>query len=118
MGNKNDLRVVLGTLRYKSAPATSLSFGVSLQQTSKELTEYDRTIDVGLEQLFEDERSKSDKFRPTSKFSIIFKNSYTGFTNYSPFENNLYYVNANQAAAQQCNNGNPDTVFWLYYTTI
>ena len=112
MGNKNDLRVVLGTLRYKSAPATSLSFGVSLQQTSKELTEYDRTIDVGLEQLFEDERSKSDKFRPTSKFSIIFKNSYTGFTNYSPFENNLYYVNANQAAAQQCNNGNPDTVFW------
>ena len=102
MGNINDIRVVLGSLRYKSAPATTLSFGVPLQQTMKELTEYERNIDVGLEQLFEDERAKSDKFRPTCKFSLIFKNSYTGFTNYTPFEDNLYYVNTTQAAAQQC----------------
>ena len=111
MGNKNDIRVVLGSLRYKSAPDTTLSFGVPLQQTMKELTEYDRSIDVGLEQLFIDERAKSDKFRPTSKFSIIFKNSYTGFTNYTPFEDNLYYVNESQAAAQQCLVGN-NVVAW------
>ena len=112
MSNINNIRVVLGSLRYKSAPDTTLSFGVPLKQTMKELTEYDRNIDVGLEQLFQDERAKSDKFRPTSKMSIIFLNSYTGFTNYTPFENNLYYVNEVESAAQQCLVGNPALVPW------
>ena len=102
MSNKNDIRVVLGSLRYKSAPNTNFSFPLPLTQQVKELTEYDRNIDVGLEQLFQDERAKSDKFRPACKFSILFKNSYSGFTNYPPFENNLYYINEAQAAAQQC----------------
>jgi hypothetical protein len=35
-------------------------------------------------------------------FSILFKNSYTGTTNYTPFENNLYYVGAKESAFQQC----------------
>ena len=94
MSNKNDIRVVLGSLRYKSAPNTNFSFPLPLTQQVKELTEYDRNIDVGLEQLFQDERAKSDKFRPSSKFSILFKNTYSGFTNYPPFEDNLYYINA------------------------
>jgi len=102
MSNKNDLRIILGSLRYKSAPNTTFSIPIPLTQQMKELTEYDRNIDVGLEQLFQDERAKSDKFRPACKLSIIFKNSFTGFTNYPPFEDNLYYVNESVAAAQQC----------------
>ena len=102
MGNRIDTRVILGSLRYKSAPDTNLMFNVPLVQTSQLNVEFDRNIDVNLEQVFDDERQKSDIFRPTCKFSILFENSYTGFTNYVPLENNLYYVNEVAAAQANC----------------
>jgi len=102
MGNRIDTRVILGSLRYKSAPDTNLMFNVPLVQTSQLNVEFDRNIDVNLEQVFDDERQKSDIFRPTCKFSILFQNSYTGFTNYVPLENNLYYVNEVAAAKANC----------------
>jgi len=103
MGNINDTRIVLGSLRYKGSPNTDLSIPIELNQIGKELVEYDRTSNINLEQLFQDEREKSNKFRPTSKFSIIFKNNYTGTTSYPPFEQNLYYVNAQETIIQRCN---------------
>jgi hypothetical protein len=102
MGNRIDTRVILGSLRYKSAPDTNLMFNVPLVQTAQLNVEFDRNIDVNLEQVFDDERQKSDIFRPTCKFSILFSNSYTGSTNYVPLENNLYYVNEIVAARLNC----------------
>lgn len=102
MGNRIDTRVILGSLRYKSAPDTNLMFNVPLVQTAQINVEYDRNVDVNLEQVFDDERQKSDIFRPTCKFSILFENAYTGFTNYIPLENNLYYVNEVAAAQANC----------------
>ena len=102
MGNRIDTRVILGSLRYKSAPDTNLMFNVPLVQTAQLNVEFDRNIDVNLEQVFDDERQKSDIFRPTCKFSVLFNNSYTGFTNYVPLENNLYYVNEVAAAQANC----------------
>lgn len=102
MGNINDIRVVLGTLRYKSAPETSIGVKLPFEQTFKENVEFDRSIDIDLNRVFNDERQKSSIFRPTCKFSILFKNSYTGSTNYPPFENNLYYVDEAESAKQQC----------------
>jgi hypothetical protein len=112
MGNRQDTRVILGSLRYKSAPDTTLLFNVPLIQTAKENIEFDRNIDVNLEQVFDDERQKSDIIRPTCKFSLLFQNAYSGFTNYPPFENNLYYLNSSTAAAAACGLGNPDTISW------
>jgi len=111
MGNINDTTIVLGSLRFKGAPDTDTSVRVPLNQNMKEIVEYDRTMDIGLEQVFDNERQASDVMRPTAKFSIIFKNSYSGFTNYPPFENNLYYLNAATAAAAQCE-GNAQSVSW------
>jgi hypothetical protein len=113
MGNVDNLRVVLGSLRYKSAPNTNLFFQVPLLQTHKEMDEFDRSVDVSLEQVFDDERQISDLFRPTCKFSLIFKNRFSGTTNYPPFENNLYYVNAEAAAAAQCEFGS--STVWSGY---
>jgi hypothetical protein len=113
MGNIDNLRVVLGSLRYKSAPNTNLFFQVPLLQTHKEMDEFDRSVDVSLEQVFDDERQISDLFRPTCKFSLIFKNKFSGTTNYPPFENNLYYVNAEVAAAAQCQFGS--STVWSGY---
>jgi len=105
MGNRIDTRVVLGSLRYKSAPDTNLFFQVPLIQNTKEITEFDRSIDVGLEQVYDNERQNSDIFRPIGKFAMLFNNSYSGQTNYPPFENNLYYLNSDAAANAQCLNG-------------
>jgi len=102
MGNNNEIRVVLGSLRYKSASNTTIGLKLPLIQTAKENIEFDRNINISLAEVFDRERQKSTIFRPTCKFSLLFKNSYTGSTNYVPFENNLYYVNAATAAKNQC----------------
>ena len=111
MGNLNETRVVLGSLRYKSASDTNLQFKVPLVQTAKENVEYDRSIDINLQQVYDDERQSSEIFRPTCKFTLLFKNAYSGYTNYPPLENNLYYVNEREAAVAQCG-GNAATVSW------
>lgn len=107
MGNgTNETRIVLGSQRFKGAPDTNLSIQLGLEQTGKDLIEYDRTSDISLEQVFQRERENSNLLRPAGKFSIIFKNSYTGATSgtppYPPFEQNLYYVNAQEAVIQRC----------------
>ena len=110
MGNNNENRVVLGSLRYKSATDTNLLFSVPLIQNSKHNVEFDRTVDISLEDVFQGERQSSGNFRPSCKFTILFKNSYSGKTNYEPFENNLYYLNPEITAAQNCP-PNPN-IYW------
>lgn len=105
-----DDRVVLGSLRFKSAPNTDLLFKVPFIQSSKIITEYDRSISISLSQVFDDERQKSTFFRPTCKFQILFKNSYVGYSNYEPFKNQLYYTNAVEASQLACLN--PQNNLW------
>ena len=111
MGNNNDIRLVLGSLRYKSAPNTDFSIKLPLTQNVKQNVEFDRASDINLQQVYDDERQSSTIFRPVSKFSVIFKNSYAGETNYEPFENNLYYLNATESAILQCSLGS-NAVSW------
>jgi hypothetical protein len=99
----DDIRIVLGSLRYKTATNTDLSIPTPLVQNSKNIQEFDRSIDVNLVQVFDDERQKSTIFRPTCKFQLLYDNSYTGTTNYVPLENNLYYINETQSLLEQCN---------------
>jgi len=105
MADESEIKIVLGSLRYKSAPNTDLYVNVPFVQNNKEIIEFDRSIDINLEQVFDDERQKSDIFRPSCKFLLIFQNAYSGLTNYAPFENNLYYLNADVAANLQCLSG-------------
>ena len=108
MGNNKDLRLILGSLRYKSASNVDFGLKIPFIQTTKQIVEYDKNIDLNLQQLFDDERQKSTKFRPSCKFLFIFKNSYTGTSTYEPFRNNLYYVNSESDAAIECSVGNAD----------
>jgi hypothetical protein len=110
MGNRIENRVILGSLRYKTATDTDLLFNVPLTQNSKHNVEFDRTLDISLEDVFQGERQISGNFRPSCKFTILFKNSYTGKTDYSPYENNLFYIDSESAALQNCNTNS--NVFW------
>jgi hypothetical protein len=110
MGNINDTRVILGSLRYQSAPDTDIGLKIPLVQSQKLLIEFDRSADISLEQVFDDERQKSTLIRPVAKFTLLFQNSYSGYSTYTPFINNLYYLNADVAAAAACA-GDPAT--WI-----
>jgi hypothetical protein len=116
MGNNNNIRLILGSLRYKSASNTDFGIKVPFIQTTKQLVEYDKNIDLDLQQLFEDERQKSTKFRPSSKFLFVFKNSYTGTSTYEPFRNNLYYVDSENDASISCTGGTSNWNGFPQYT--
>jgi hypothetical protein len=87
-------RIISSTLRYKSAPRTDQFINVPFSQTSKDLVEYDRSVDLNLVNVFEEERQASTIFRPVTKFTILFENAISGETTYVPYRDNLYYTNA------------------------
>jgi len=99
-------KIIKGSLRYQSAPETNYSVNIPLTQTQEEIVEFDRNVDISLEQVYNDERQKSTIFRPVSKFTILFKNSISGSTNYEPYKNNLYYTNALNNTLQSFPGGN------------
>lgn len=116
MSNRMDTQIVLGSLRYKTSTDSDISLNVPLLQNTKESVEFDRSIDINFEQVFDDERQNSTIFRPTCKFSLIFKNVYTGQTQYSPLKNNLYYTNELSASTAECDpNQSSNDVIWKGY---
>lgn len=105
MSNTNETRIILGSLRYKSASNTSYSVKIPFEQSNFNYIEYDRNTNVDLAQVFDNERQLSTTFRPASKITFLFKNSFTGETSYTPFKNNLYLVNQTYYRDQQLSGG-------------
>ena len=93
MGIDDSTKIILGSKRYQNAVDIDSSEKIPLIQTTKELVEYERTIDVNLFQVFDDERQASSTFRPVSKYVFLFKNQFSGSTQYQPYIDYLYYVN-------------------------
>jgi hypothetical protein len=85
--------IIPSAQQFKSAPSDDQQLSIVLDSQSQNLVEYDRTTNVSLAQVFDDERQKSTVFRPTFKVSYLYSNVFTGTTNYLPFQYNLYYVN-------------------------
>lgn len=106
MSNTNETRIVLGSLRYKSSPNVDYGVKIPFEQSNQNYIEYDRNINVDLAQVFDNERQLSTTFRPASKITLLFKNSFTGETSYTPFKNNLYYVNQEYYRDLQLSGGN------------
>ena len=89
-------RIIESTQRYKSAPLSDQFVNVPLQQSMKELVEFDRSVDLSLIAVFDQERQESTIIRPVTKFTLLFENAFTGSTTYVPFRDNLYYTNSLQ----------------------
>ena len=103
-------RIIESTQRYKSAPLSDQFINIPFTQSMKELVEFDRSVDLSLIAVFDDERQQSTTFRPVTKFTILFENSYTGSTTYVPFRDNLYYTNAIQNSISYYPTGNVPSV--------
>lgn len=105
----NENRLILGSLRYKTAIDVDYGINVLLQTTQKEVDEFDRNTTISLSQVFDNERQSSTTFRLSGNIDIILSNQYsgsTGLNDYKPFTNNLFYIN-------QSNSFN--TLFWSGY---
>ena len=48
MSNRNDTRIVLGSLRYQTSSNTDLGLKVPFVQTTKENVEFDRSLNINL----------------------------------------------------------------------
>ena len=110
MNNDKNIIFLKGSTRYKGANDVGINLQIPLNSTNKEVDEFDRTSIVNLAQLYDTERQKSTKFRPLCKVSLLFDNSYSGFTvgsglypnkPYPPFNNNLFYTNALESKLMQ-----------------
>jgi len=89
----NNYTIIPSSLRYKGAPSVDEKISVSLDQTSQQITEYNRSATISLAQVYDDERQGCTTFRPTFKVNYLYNNTYTGTTTFLPFQYNLYYVN-------------------------
>jgi hypothetical protein len=90
----NNYTIIPSGLQFKSAPLVDQEISFSLEEQSQQITEYDRSQSISLAQIYDDERQSGTIFRPTFKVNYLYSNTYTGTTNYIPFRDNLYYVDA------------------------
>lgn len=93
----NKYTIIPSNLKYKGAPSVNEKVSISLDQTSHEIIEYDRSVTISLAQVYDDERQSCTVFRPTFKVKYLYDNTYTGTTTFLPFQYNLYYVNPEQS---------------------
>jgi len=100
MGIDNPTNIVLSTKRYQGAPLLDETEKIVLEQTSHEIVDYDRILNVSLEERFNTERETSTIFRPSTKFTLLFKNAYSGSTRYQPYVNYLYYITPEISAGE------------------
>lgn len=103
MNNQKDdtIRIVRGEDRFVGSPNKDVLLNVKLEGEQKNLIEGDRTTIISLQEKFDEERQSSTSFRIAGKITSIFNNDVEVTTSYEPFENNLYYINANQSALNE-----------------
>ena len=89
----NKYTIIPSNLIYKSASFVDEKISISLDQTSQQITEYDRSQTLSLAQVYDDERQITHVYRPTFKVTYLYANTYSGTTDYLPFQYNLFYVN-------------------------
>lgn len=88
----SDFTIIPSSLQYKSAPTLDQQINIPLESNQEEMVQYVRNTTISLQQLYEDERQTSLRFRPTFKIDFVYDNTYTGTTEYAPFRDELYYV--------------------------
>lgn len=111
----NKYTIVPSGLQFKSAPLVDQEISFSLEEQSQQITEYDRSQSISLAQIYDDERQSGTIFRPTFKVNYLYSNTYVGTTNYIPFRDNLYYVDANESNVNNVWKGFPQYYEFDFY---
>ena len=111
----NKFTIIPSSQEYKAAPSVDQDISITLEQQSQQMVEYDRSQSISLAQVFDDERQSSTTFRPTFKVNYLYGNKYTGTTEYVPFRDTLYYVDAEQSFVSTIWKGFPQYYEFDFY---
>ena len=82
--------ILLPSKRYFKAEEQDLNLSVKLENDETLLREGDKDIVLNLADLFNEERNKSVNYKIYGKIKMIFRNLYSGLTDYNPLLKNLY----------------------------
>ena len=82
--------ILLPTKRYFKAEEQDLNLNVKLENDETLLRQGDKDIVLNLADLFNEERNKSINYKIYGKIKMVFRNMYSGSTNYNPLLRNLY----------------------------
>ena len=82
--------ILLPSKRYFKAEEQDLNLSIKLENDETLLREGDKDIVLNLADLFNEERNKSVNYKIYGKIKMIFRNMYSGFTEYNPLLKNLY----------------------------
>ena len=82
--------ILLPTKRYFKAEEQDLNLSVKLKNDETLLRQGDKDIVLNLADLFNEERNKSINYKIYGKIKMVFRNMYSGSTNYNPLLRNLY----------------------------
>lgn len=83
-------KILSPSKRYKKAESEDLQIRTGLERSEKLLREGDKTIILDIAELYRKERNESTNYKIYGKMSMIFRNLYSGTSNYNPLLNNLY----------------------------
>jgi len=89
MKNKN---ILLPSKRFFGSIDEDLTLRVELDETRNLLREGDRTIILDNTVLFDKERNESNNYKIHGKLKMVFRNMYSGNTDYTPLKELLYLV--------------------------
>jgi hypothetical protein len=84
--------ILLPSKRYFKAEEQDLNLSVKLDNDETLLREGDKDIVLNLSELFDDERNESINYKIYGKIKMVFRNMYSGYTDYTPLLKNLYLV--------------------------
>jgi len=110
-----EVRILRNQDRFKGAPEQDYLIQVPLESQGREIIEGDRNVYLSQTSQFEEERQSSNIFRIGGKIVNIFDNGVSGFTSYTPFGNNLFYINGVEAKTINSNQNPPQINAWKGY---
>jgi len=86
-------QILLPSKRYFKASEEDLTLNVKLEGDSVLMRQGERDILLDLPTLFDDERNESKRYKIYGKIKMIFRNMYSGTTEYTPLLKNFYLTN-------------------------
>ena len=78
MGNRNNIQKVLPTKKFVDAVEQDLYFQVNFDDTSRNLIQGDRSVDINLDERFNEERQSFTEYRVYGKIMPILDNCFHG----------------------------------------
>ena len=86
-------QILLPSKRYFKAKEEDLTLNVKLEGDSVLMRQGERDILLDLPTLFDDERNESKRYKIYGKIKMVFRNMYSGTTDYTPLLKNFYLTN-------------------------